>query len=81
MSVFPGVEEYPLRLPRDIEDSTITNNYSIDDFTGMRPFNWHGRTDDTWMRCPSGEADSVQLNKHRGYVVCRRTGQLKVINT
>ncbi len=74
MSVLPGVKEYPLRLMRrDVKDGAIANNHKVDNF--MRQAScWYGRTDNVWMRCPSRETDSVQLDKHRGCVVRWATG-------
>jgi hypothetical protein len=72
MSILPGVEEYPMRLiPRYVNDSAIANNHRVDDFIG--PFSWYGCTDDGWMRCPSRETDSLQLDKRQ--VVHWHTGQ------
>ena len=75
MSVLPGVKEYPLRLRRrDVKDGAIANNHKVDNF--MRQAScWYGRTDNVWMRCPSRETDSVQLDKRRGCVVRWATRQ------
>ena len=75
MSILPGVEEYPLRLMRsDVNDSAITNNHGVDEFIA-RFSSWYGCTDDAGMRCPSREADCVQLNIPRGHADRRSTGQ------
>jgi len=73
MSILPGVKEYPLRpIRRDVKDSAITNNHGVDDVTAL---SWYGCTDDAGMRCPSREADCVQLNIPRGHGARRSTGQ------
>jgi len=62
MSVFPIMDEYPLRLWQgDDNDSAIANDHRVDDC--IRPFSWNGCTNDAWMRRPSGETDSVQLDR------------------
>ena len=74
MSVFPIMDEYPLRPWRgDGNDSAIANDHRVDGF--ISPFSWNGCTNDAWMRCPSRETDSVQLDKRRGCVVRWATRQ------
>jgi len=71
MSIFPRVEEDPLRQGRaNVKDSVIANNHHVHEFISR--YSWHDRTNDGWMRCPLREPDSVQLDKHRGCVLLRR---------
>ena len=73
-SIFPRVEEYPLRRVRsNVKDSAIADNYHVYEFISR--YSWYDRTNDVWMWCPSRELDSVQLDKHRGCVLLWRTSQ------
>ena len=72
MSIFPRVEEYPLRQERsNVKDSAIADNYHVHEFISR--YSRYDRTNDVWMWCPSRELNSVQLDKHRGCVLLRRT--------
>ena len=74
MSIFPRVEEDPLRQERsNIKDSAIANNHHVHEFISR--YSWYDGINDVWMWCPSREPDSVQLDKHGGCVLLRRTSQ------
>jgi len=72
MTIFPRVEKDPLRQERtNVKDSEIANNHHIHEYISL--YSWYDRTNDVWMWCPLREPDSVQLDKHRGCVLLRRT--------
>jgi len=49
-TVFPSVKEYPLRMPREVNDGAVSNNHRIREYN--HSFNWYDRTDDEWMGRP-----------------------------
>src|SRR5260221_8366722 len=72
MTIFPRVEEDPLPQERtNVKDSEIANNHHIYEYISL--YSWYDCTNDVWMWCPLREPDCVQLDKHRGCVLLRRT--------